>query len=130
MQGYPLEIPGEEIATGIEVRPESTIFTYSHAGFTVRQILYAPVDEPGVIMLLDVDSALPLVVTGSFRPRLKLMWPAGLMTGNVGWDEKAQVYSLTEETQAVRGRPRLARRARRVAHAVPGGAARRAPCAS
>ena len=108
LQGYPLEIPGEEIATGIEVRPESTTFIYTHAGFTVRQILFAPVEEPGVIMLLDVDSVLPLVVTGSFRPRLKLMWPAGLMTGNVGWDEKAQVYSLTEETNkfaAVLGSP-------------------------
>jgi len=38
LQGYPLEIPGEEIQTGITVRPESTVFTYSHAGFQVRQI--------------------------------------------------------------------------------------------
>jgi glycogen debranching enzyme len=108
LQGYPLEIPGEEIATGIVVRPESTTFTYSHAGFTVRQILLAPIDEPGVLVLLDVDSVLPLTITGSFRPRLKLMWPAGLMTGNVGWDEKEQVYSLTEETKrfaAVIGSP-------------------------
>jgi glycogen debranching enzyme len=108
LQGYPLEIPGEEIATGIVVRPESTTFTYSHAGFTVRQILFAPIDEPGLVMLLDVDSVLPLTITGSFRPRLRLMWPAGLMTGNVGWDEKERVYSLTEETRrfaAVIGSP-------------------------
>jgi glycogen debranching enzyme len=106
--GYPLEIPGEEIATGIEVRPESTTFIYTHAAFSVRQVLFAPIGEPGVVMLLDVDSALPLVITASFRPRLKLMWPAGLMTGNVGFDEKEQVYSLTEETNkfaAVLGSP-------------------------
>ena len=71
------------------VRPEATILTYSHAAFTVRQILYAPVDEPGIVMLLEVDSVLPLTITGSFRPRLKLMWPAGLMTPNLEWDEKA-----------------------------------------
>jgi glycogen debranching enzyme len=109
LQGYPLEIEGAQIATGIAVRPESTTFTYSHAGFTVRQTVFAPVDEPGIVMLLDVDSELPLTVIGSFRPRLKLMWPAGLMTNNVGWDEKDHVYSLTEESKrfaAVLGTPR------------------------
>jgi hypothetical protein len=108
LQGYPLEIDGAQIATGIAVRPESTTFTYSHAGFTVRQTVFAPVDEPGIVMLLDVQSVLPLTVIGSFRPRLKLMWPAGLMTNNVGWDEKDQVYSLTEESKrfaAVIGTP-------------------------
>jgi glycogen debranching enzyme len=108
LEGYPLEIEGASIATGIRVRPESTTFTYSHAGFTVRQTIFAPVDEPGVVMLLDVDSTLPLTVIGSFRPRLKLMWPAGLMTANIGWDDKEHVYSLTEETNrfaAVIGSP-------------------------
>jgi glycogen debranching enzyme len=108
LQGYPLEIHGAQIATGIAVRPEATTFTYSHAGFTVRQTIYAPLDEPGVVMLLDVHSVLPLTVIGSFRPRLKLMWPAGLMTNNVGWDEKDHVYSLTEESKrfaAVIGTP-------------------------
>ena len=84
LEGYPLEIDGAEIATGISVRPESTTFTYSHAGFTVRQTILAPLDEPGILMLLDVDSVLPLTVIGSFRPRLRLMWPAGLMTASVG----------------------------------------------
>ena len=108
LEGYPLEIDGAQIATGIRVRPEATTFTYSHAGFTVRQTIFAPRDEPGVVMLLDVDSTLPLTVIGSFRPRLKLMWPAGLMTANVGWDAKDHVYSLTEETNrfaAVLGSP-------------------------
>ena len=49
--------------------------------------------------LLDIDSVLPMTVTGTFRPRLRLMWPAGLMTPNVEWDEKAHVYRLTEESQ-------------------------------
>jgi glycogen debranching enzyme len=108
LEGYPLEIDGAQIATGIRVRPEATTFTYSHAGFTVRQTIFAPRDEPGIVMLLDVDSTLPLAVIGSFRPRLKLMWPAGLMTANVGWDAKDHVYSLTEETNrfaAVLGSP-------------------------
>ena len=98
LQGYPLDIDSRDINVSINVRPEATTFTYSHAAFTVKQILFAPVDEQGIIMLLDVNSVLPLTVTGWFRPKLRLMWPAGLMTGYVGWDDKAQVYFTGEET--------------------------------
>jgi len=99
IEGYPLEFRGPDIEVKIDVRPEATVFTYSHAAFTVRQITYAPVDEPGIIILLEVQTVLPMTVTGSFRPRLKLAWPAGLMTGNVEWDEKEHVYYLTEESK-------------------------------
>jgi glycogen debranching enzyme len=99
IEGYPLEFRGSDIAVQISARPEATIFTYSHAAFTVRQIIYAPVDEPGVIMLLDVKTVLPMTVTASFRPRLKLAWPAGLMTGNLDWDEKQHAYYITEESK-------------------------------
>jgi glycogen debranching enzyme len=108
LEGYPLDIDSTDIAARIEVRPEATVLTYSHPAFTVRQILFAPLEEPAVAILLDVDSTLPMTVTGSFRPRLRLMWPAGLMTGNVGWDEKAHLYTITEESKrfvAVIGSP-------------------------
>jgi glycogen debranching enzyme len=98
LQGYPLDIHGPDVAIGITVRPEATIFTYSHAAFTVRQVIFAPIEESGIIILLDVQSVLPLTITGSFRPKLRLMWPAGLMTGYLGWDEKARVYTASEET--------------------------------
>src|SRR5437773_1545094 len=99
LEGYPLDIEGTDIVAWIQVRPEATVLTYSHPAFTVRQVMFAPLDEPAAVMLLDVDSTLPMTITASFRPRLKLMWPAGLMTGNVGWDEKTHVYALTEETK-------------------------------
>ncbi len=99
LEGYPLDISGPDVAVSVNVRPEATTFTYSHAAFTVRQIIFAPVDEPGIIMLLDVQSVLPMTITGSFRPKLRLMWPAGLMTGYIGWDENAHVYTIGEETR-------------------------------
>lgn len=99
IQGYPLAIEGAACLSAIEVRPEATTFTYSHAAFTVRQIVFAPLHEPAVVVLLEVRSVLPLTVVGSFRPRLRLMWPAGLMTGNLEWDDKAQVYLITEESK-------------------------------
>ena len=98
LEGYPLEINGGDIMASIRVRPESTAITYAHAAFTVRQIMFAPLDEPGVAILLDVDSVLPLTIVASFRPRLRLMWPATSMTSSLGWDADAHVYTLTEET--------------------------------
>ncbi|HVF43754.1 MAG TPA: GH116 family glycosyl hydrolase [Pyrinomonadaceae bacterium] len=98
LEGYPLELKGADTSATLEARPEATVVTYSHAAFTVRQIIFAPLDEPGVVMLFDVDSALPLTIGVSFRPRLKLMWPAGLMTGSLSWDKGARAYFITEET--------------------------------
>jgi len=98
IEGYPLSFSSADTLSRINVRPEATTFTYTHAAFTVRQIVFAPIDEPGIVMLLDIESALPMTITASFRPRLRLSWPAGLMTGTLGWDDKAHVYYLTEET--------------------------------
>lgn len=98
LQGYPLDIHGPDITVAINVRPEATTFTYSHAAFTVRQTIFAPVEEQGIVMLIDIQSVLPMIITGSFRPKLRLMWPAGLMTGWLGWNEKEHVYTIGEET--------------------------------
>src|SRR5947209_6558200 len=98
LEGYPLELSAADTSAVIDVRPEATVITYSHAAFTVRQIIFAPLDEPAVVMLFDVDSVLPLTISARFRPRLKLMWPAGLMTGGLSWDEKQHAYFITEET--------------------------------
>ncbi|HEX8188760.1 MAG TPA: GH116 family glycosyl hydrolase [Pyrinomonadaceae bacterium] len=98
VEGYPLEFRGADTAALIDVRPEATTVTYSHATFTVRQTVFAPLDEAGVLMLLDVDSALPVVVTARFRPRLRLMWPAASTTPSLSWDEKQRAYFVYEET--------------------------------
>jgi glycogen debranching enzyme len=99
VEGYPLEFRGADTLVRTSVRPEATVFTYSHAAFNVRQVVFAPVDEPGLVMLLDVDSALPVTVTVSFRPKLRLAWPAGLMTGALDWNEKEHVYYIVEESK-------------------------------
>ena len=99
VEGYPLEFRAADLAVQINARPEATTFTYSHAAFTVNQIIFAPVDEPGIIMLLEVKTALPMSVNVYFRPKLKLAWPAGLMTGNLEWDKKEHVYYISEESK-------------------------------
>ena len=109
VEGYPLEFSGADTLAHVSVRPEATVFTYSHAAFTVRQTVFVAGEEPGVVMLFDVESALPFQLSVSFRPRLRLSWPAGLMTGNLSWDEKARAYLITEESKryvGVVGSPR------------------------
>jgi len=98
LEGYPVEIQGWDIMASIRTRPESTTLTYAHAAFRVEQIMFAPIDEQGVVVLLDVESVLPITITASFRPRLRLMWPATSMTSSIGWDAAAHVYTLSEET--------------------------------
>ena len=103
LEGYPLDVPAEEMLANVRVTPEATIFTYSHAAFSVRQIIFVPIDDPAVVMLLDVSTTLPIRITASFRPRLRLMWPAGLMTPYVSWDDSERVYALTEESRRFAG---------------------------
>jgi glycogen debranching enzyme len=103
LRGYPLEIPAEDILATITTRPEATTFTYSHAAFTVRQIIFVPIDQPAIIMLMDVQTTLPIRITAAFRPRLRLMWPAGLMTPNISWSETEHIYTVTEESRRFAG---------------------------
>src|SRR6266542_2243267 len=99
IEGYPLEFRGPDIEVKIDVRPEATVFTYSHAAFTVRQITYAPVDEPGIIILLEVQTVLPMTVTGSFRPRLKLGWPAALDMSVMPYQEEPRDVPIRFDVQ-------------------------------
>ena len=99
LEGYPLDIDGRDIMARIEVRPEATTLVYAHAAFTVRQVMFAPIDEPGLVILLDIATTLPITITGAFRPRLRLMWPATSMTSNLSWDDAEHVYYVTEESR-------------------------------
>jgi hypothetical protein len=78
------------------VRPEATVVTYSHAAFTVRQTIFAPLDEPGVVMLLDVDSALPVDHHGQLPPATAAHVARRLMTGSLSWDEKQRAYFISK----------------------------------
>ena len=100
---YPVPVAGTDVMRRIEVRPEATTLVYTHPAFTVRQVVFAPVDEMGVVQLLDVTTSRPLNIEFSARPDLSLMWPAGLMTGFVGFDYDAHRYFTGEETQTYYG---------------------------
>jgi hypothetical protein len=67
-------------AANIEVRPDHTTITYSHAAITVKQHMFIPHDaEQGVasaVVLFEVHASRPAELTLSFDPAMELEWPA------------------------------------------------------
>lgn len=79
LQNYDVPIEVNPQAAEIEVTADATILTYSHANFTIRQIMFAPKDAPqgaGAIILYQIQAIRPMTLTFSFRPAFQRMWPA------------------------------------------------------
>ncbi|MCU1299460.1 MAG: hypothetical protein JWO91_3738 [Acidobacteriaceae bacterium] len=79
MHDYAVPIDVNEQAAVIEVRPDHTTITFSHANFTVREILFAPHNAPdgtGVLAFFQVEAIRPMTLTFQFTPEMKRMWPA------------------------------------------------------
>ena len=72
---YVEPIAGANVARFVEVRPELTTITYTHATFTVRQHILAPLHAPGLLVLLDVQSFRPLEISVSFNTVFQYAWP-------------------------------------------------------
>jgi hypothetical protein len=79
MQNYPVPIDVNEQAAVIEVRPDHTTITFSHANFTIREVLFAPHKAPegaGVLAFFEIEAIRPVTLTFNFTPEMKRMWPA------------------------------------------------------
>ncbi|MDR3751980.1 MAG: hypothetical protein P4K94_10885 [Terracidiphilus sp.] len=83
IEGYSVPIDVNQQAAEIEVHPDRTVITYSHIGFTVRQIMFSPNADPnqgtgaktGPIVLFEFDCLHPTDFTLRFTPELRWMWP-------------------------------------------------------
>jgi hypothetical protein len=89
-------IPGATVARTVTVRPEMTTITYSHQSFTVREHILAPVDDAGLLVLLDVQAVRPLEIVVSFEPVLQLMWPGAFGGQYMFWDDARNAFILSE----------------------------------
>lgn len=90
-------------AQRIIVRPESVTIIYSHPQFTIRETIFSPIDEPGSILLFDVDTAKPLTLMASFVPDLKPMWPGGLGGQYAAWNQAEKYFILSESRRKFNG---------------------------
>jgi hypothetical protein len=119
---YGEPVPGSDVARTVEVRPEATTITYSHATFTVREHLLAPLDEPGLLVLLEIDAVRPLEVVVSFRTVLQYAWPGGMGGQYAFWSAQERAFVLSESLRrrnALVGSPWAASGSTHPAHALP-----------
>ena len=119
---YVEPIPGADVARTVEVRPEMTTITYSHATFTVKEHILAPLDEPGLLILLDVRTIHPLEIIASFRMVFQYAWPGAFGGQYTYWDDDNHAFVLSESlarNNAMIGSPWATTASSHPAHALP-----------
>jgi hypothetical protein len=115
-------IRGADVARLVEIRPALTTITYTHATFTVRQHILAPVDEPGLLVLLDVQTLRPLEIGVAFRMVFQYAWPGAFGGQYTFWDAATRAFILSESRRqhnGVIGSPWAAGASDHPAHALP-----------
>jgi glycogen debranching enzyme len=93
LQDYDAPILLNGLATDVEVEPDQTTITYSHAAITVRQHMFLPrTVSPGVasaIVLFEVHATRPAEISLSFDPSMTMQWPApNFGPPSVAWVER------------------------------------------
>ena len=92
-------LPAETLARTIAVRPESSTISYAGDTFTVRETFFVPVNEPGAIISLEVETEQPLEITASFVRDFQLEWPAAIGGTYMSWDRNRHAFAMGEETK-------------------------------
>lgn len=98
---YTEPISGHSIAQRVTLRPEGVSITYAYEQFTVQQHVFAALDAPAIIMLLEVDAVRPLDIIARFRPDVHYAWPAGLGGQYLVWEQQARAFLFSEGKRAV-----------------------------
>ncbi len=93
-------LPAESLVRTLTVRPESASILYAGDSFRVRETLCVPVDEPGAIILLEVETEEPLEIEAGFTGDFQLEWPAALGGTYVDWDVKDHAFVFGTEEEA------------------------------
>ncbi len=93
---YDAPIPGERVAKSVTVRPELLTLTYTHATFTVKQHVFVPLDEPGALMLLEVETVRPLDILVRMHADFDLAWPGAFGGGYITWVAAENRFLLSQ----------------------------------
>jgi glycogen debranching enzyme len=80
LAGYSVPIDLNAAAATIDVQPDHTTITYSHAAITVRQHMFVPAGEnnpaKGPIIFFEIEAIKPTLLTISLEPEMVQQWPA------------------------------------------------------
>jgi hypothetical protein len=96
-------IPAKDIVRFIEVTPAATTLTFTYQSFTVKATYVAAVEDPGAVVLLEVEATEPLSIVAGFQPVLQPMWPAGIGGQYAYWDDALKAYLISEPTRKNHG---------------------------
>src|SRR3989440_1241904 len=92
-------LPAETLVRTVVVRPESSAILYAGDTFSVRETFFVPVNEPGVVILLEVETEQPFEIEASFLRDFQLEWPGALGGTYSFWDKDQRAFYLGEETR-------------------------------
>ncbi len=92
-------LPAAPLARTLIVRPEATTIVYAGDAFTVRATFFVPLDEPGAVIALEIETLEPMEVIVTFQRDFQLMWPAGLGATYSNWNESLRAYAFGEESR-------------------------------
>ena len=96
IESYNRPIPADNLASEVDIRPETSTVRYSHAAFTVDATWLVPLEQQGGLVLLAIDASETVTVTVQFRVDLRLMWPAGLGGQYSYWDDTLKAFVIGE----------------------------------
>jgi glycogen debranching enzyme len=119
---YADAVRGRDVARSVEVTPAGATITYVHPAFTVRQRIFVPVNEPAVVMVLEVEAIRPIEVVASFKSDLQLAWPGGIGGQYLYWRDDVNAFLVSESRRqfnAFVGSPFATRATTNPAHALP-----------
>ena len=92
-------ILAEALARTLIVHPESTTIVYTGDVFSVRETLFVPVHESGVVIALEVDTAEPLEIEAIFDRDFQLEWPAAIGGISEVWDPTLRAFLFADQSE-------------------------------
>jgi glycogen debranching enzyme len=102
------EIPAETLVRTAIARPESTTLVYTGDTFSVRETFIVPVDQPGAVIEIQVETEQPLEIRVSFVRDFQLEWPASMGGTYISWNDPLHGFLFGEDRQqfaAIAGSP-------------------------
>jgi glycogen debranching enzyme len=97
------EIPAETLVRTVIARPESTTLVYAGDTFSIRETFFVPVDQPGAVIEIQVETEQPLELKASFVRDFQLEWPAAMGGTYVNWNEELHGFVFGEDHQKFAG---------------------------
>jgi hypothetical protein len=93
-------LDGSVLPRTISVRPESVSVHYVYGSFTACATWFAPVNERGAIVTIEVNSFDPVAVEASFVPDVAWMWPAGIGDAYSQWDAQLKAFRFSNDSRS------------------------------